>query len=501
MKNYILLLLIFIPTLSFSQSNWQNGFDKGYAEGYCYNDIGCISPPSPASIPSIYSTYNNFKDGYNQGIIEGVFDKGVNVLLIVKGTDRKRYKTAKPTFVYDLIPEFNTDLASSVLAELDKKLEVNLAYGKVLKMKLSMLKTRTNDTLLIEGLNLGLKWIKILEKPVNVNIGYSSMKNFENWILEAEKIILIPAHYEDKASYFVKSATTLFDVGEQEQYINLGQVNILDKLVLVEEMNIASRFKVIREGEEDRIGFILNRYILRGNETVPKTTIRGTKESNLSEIIQLHRNKKFQKVIEQLKPFELSIEQKKLRNKEKIYKIYSLLGKSHYSLNNHKESIKYLTKAINSSINGKDSYLYYLRSISKSNNEDYFGSNNDCDFLIYKKVYYLETIYKNKARNYIALDSLKKAKACIDKALAINKKKYDIWETKGELEYHLGNYSEAIKAMEKCIVIKPTANAYFFKGLAEIILGNKEKGCSTLSKSGEMGKSKAYIEIKNRCNK
>ena len=52
----------------------------------------------------------------------------------------------------------------------------------------------------------------------------------------------------------------------------------------------------------------------------------------------------------------------------------------------------------------------------------------------------------------------------------------------------------------KSIKIKPTANSYYFRGLAEIKLGNKEKGCSDLSKAGEMGETKAYTKIKNKCN-
>lgn len=66
--------------------------------------------------------------------------------------------------------------------------------------------------------------------------------------------------------------------------------------------------------------------------------------------------------------------------------------------------------------------------------------------------------------------------------------------------YYLSNYSEALNAIDKSIKIKPTANSYYFKGLTEIALGNKKKGCSDLLKAGKMGEAKAYIEIKINCN-
>jgi len=495
MKNYILLLLIFIPTLSFSQSNWQNGFDKGYAEGYCYNDIGCVSPPSPASIPSIYSTYNNLQDGYNQGFIEGLFDKAVSSSSDGTSSDRTRYKTATPTFVHDMIPEYNADLASSVLAEYDKKLEVNLAYGKLLKMKISLLKAHTKDTLLIKGLNTGLRWIEILEKPVNVNFGYSSMKDFENWIMEAEKVIYMSTYNEDKESYFVKSTCPLFDSGDQGQYVDLGQVTILDKIVIEKVYNTVSRVRVISKDKEDRRGLIFNKYILRGN-----------KEDDISAVSQLFRDSKYVEVILELEPFEKKIELSELNDKAIIFKTYSLLTYSHYYLKNFTEAIQYSTLAINNSSSTNNGEFYFIRGLSKSNIGDYYGSNNDYSYLMdnYSKINYkansLATIYNNKAYNFILLKNYTEAKRLIDRALTLDSKTAYIWETKGELEYHLGNYLETISAMDKCITIEPTANAYFLKGLAEIALGFKEKGCSALSKAGEMGKREAYTEIKNNCN-
>jgi len=42
--------------------------------------------------------------------------------------------------------------------------------------------------------------------------------------------------------------------------------------------------------------------------------------------------------------------------------------------------------------------------------------------------------------------------------------------------------------------------AYYHRGLAKILLGQKDNGCLDLSKAGELGSAKAYEAIKNFCN-
>ena len=101
--------------------------------------------------------------------------------------------------------------------------------------------------------------------------------------------------------------------------------------------------------------------------------------------------------------------------------------------------------------------------------------------------------------NLILLKDFKSAKPLVDKALSLEKNTDYIWDTKGELEYYLGNYEEAIKAMTNSLNLSKRANSYFYRGLSNIKLGKKTDGCSDLSKAGELGETNAYEEINKNC--
>ncbi len=77
MKKLFLSLLLLLPLLALSQTDFSNGYEKGYKEGYCYEDFGCISPVSPVSpIPNI--GYDSYQDGYNRGFSDGKAAKAGN---------------------------------------------------------------------------------------------------------------------------------------------------------------------------------------------------------------------------------------------------------------------------------------------------------------------------------------------------------------------------------------------------------------------------------------
>ena len=97
------------------------------------------------------------------------------------------------------------------------------------------------------------------------------------------------------------------------------------------------------------------------------------------------------------------------------------------------------------------------------------------------------------------LKDFKSAKPLVERALSLEKNTDYIWDTKGELEYYLGNYDESVKAMTNSLNLSKRANSYFYRGLANIKLGKKSDGCSDLSKAGELGESKAYDEINKNC--
>ena len=76
MKAFKLILIfsiLFITQNLFAQTNFNEGYKKGYAEGFCYDKgISCIAPIPPiAPIPGIYESFDSYKDGYLRGLEHG----------------------------------------------------------------------------------------------------------------------------------------------------------------------------------------------------------------------------------------------------------------------------------------------------------------------------------------------------------------------------------------------------------------------------------------------
>ena len=117
MKHFFLVLIAFFYfSTNKSQSNFDNGYKKGFQEGYCFNkSIGCIEPISPiAPIPKIGENMNSYTDGYNRGFNDGL-EKQKKESSNINSNDRERYKTTKSTFIDDFIYQPNYDLMLQLL--------------------------------------------------------------------------------------------------------------------------------------------------------------------------------------------------------------------------------------------------------------------------------------------------------------------------------------------------------------------------------------------------
>ena len=75
----LILLLLFIPIVSFGQTAFSNGYKAGFKKGYCLEEVGCISPIppiSPISNPGFYT----YSDGYARGVQDGKKAKSSNTV-------------------------------------------------------------------------------------------------------------------------------------------------------------------------------------------------------------------------------------------------------------------------------------------------------------------------------------------------------------------------------------------------------------------------------------
>lgn len=55
-------------------SDYCDGFEAGYAEGYCYQETFCLKPLPPlCPLPRLGES--TFQDGYNRGFLLGVANK------------------------------------------------------------------------------------------------------------------------------------------------------------------------------------------------------------------------------------------------------------------------------------------------------------------------------------------------------------------------------------------------------------------------------------------
>ena len=162
------------------------------------------------------------------------------------------------------------------------------------------------------------------------------------------------------------------------------------------------------------------------------------------------------------------------------------------------------SKHLESDANNTD--VLFLRAMCKSELNDRYGAINDYDRIIEleksakPRVYKMSTVYNNKAYCLVGLKEYEKALPLVTKALEMDKSEFYIWDTRGELYYHIGEYEKSIKDMDKAIKIQKNANSYYFRALANLKLDKKSKACSDFSKAGELGEIKAYKQIFENCN-
>ena len=151
-------------------------------------------------------------------------------------------------------------------------------------------------------------------------------------------------------------------------------------------------------------------------------------------------------------------------------------------------------------------FAYFMRGRAK----DALGNLNeaiqDYDFIIQHKgkninPHILASSYNNKAFALCKQKQYKQGLINVLYALDINDTLSYIWDTKGEILYHLGRYKECIETMNKALSIKTgeTAhdNSFYFRGLSKIKIGDIDGAKIDLMRSAQLGKNEASIKLKD----
>jgi tetratricopeptide (TPR) repeat protein len=155
--------------------------------------------------------------------------------------------------------------------------------------------------------------------------------------------------------------------------------------------------------------------------------------------------------------------------------------------------------------NPENTDALFRRAMTKSANGDREGAIKDYDEIIRLEktakptIYKMSTIYNNKAYCLVELGNLEQALPLVTKALELDQTESYIWDTRGELNYKLGQYQKCIDDMDNALIIQKNKNSYFYRGLAKIKLDKKMEGCEDLKLSLELGKKEAFLELGKYC--
>ncbi|EMO84364.1 tetratricopeptide repeat protein [Leptospira santarosai] len=87
-----------------------------------------------------------------------------------------------------------------------------------------------------------------------------------------------------------------------------------------------------------------------------------------------------------------------------------------------------------------------------------------------------------------------------NKAVELNSKNSLAYLSRASLRLTCHDPRGAIRDLNLAIKLKPDlSEAYQLRGLSQIVLGNKDSGCADLSKSGELGNTAVYENMKEFC--
>ncbi len=107
--------------------------------------------------------------------------------------------------------------------------------------------------------------------------------------------------------------------------------------------------------------------------------------------------------------------------------------------------------------------------------------------------------YNNRAYDFVKSQQYTEALPLANRAIELDNTISIIWDTRGELYYHLGEYEKCIQDMNIAISIKKGetsyGNSYYYRGLAKLKLLKKSEAKRDLKKAVKYGKIEAQEYI------
>lgn len=99
-------LFLQVTNITYSQSNFSEGYTIGFKEGYCFDDFGCIAPVAPiAPVPKVGESFRSYIDGYNRGLLDGVNAKKVSSRVEYFNQHQKNQQSFPEIIIYQ--PNWN----------------------------------------------------------------------------------------------------------------------------------------------------------------------------------------------------------------------------------------------------------------------------------------------------------------------------------------------------------------------------------------------------------
>src|ERR1035437_3491709 len=131
MKHILFGFVIFLLSYCAKSQNspFGKGYDKGFKEGYCYNNnsVYCNPPITPLTpLIRLNESENNFQDGYNRG-----FQVGLDLKRIESGSNNINGLSYQqiPNYKFNgYVPQIPVDLYGNILIQAQRKYDSRVAW-------------------------------------------------------------------------------------------------------------------------------------------------------------------------------------------------------------------------------------------------------------------------------------------------------------------------------------------------------------------------------------